>query len=66
MDEVLFQLRMSAGDLALIYQIARGDKKTVNEWIMSCILERLEKLQEEWRISRNVLMQTDQSKPEEK
>lgn len=49
MDEVIVLLRMSGGDYALIYQIARSEKRTVNEWIMSAILEKLEKLQEEWK-----------------
>ncbi|MEM1710523.1 MAG: hypothetical protein QW820_06500 [Sulfolobales archaeon] len=49
MDEVIVLLRMSGGDYALIYQVARSEKKTVNEWIMSAILEKLEKLQEEWK-----------------
>ncbi|MEM4429645.1 MAG: hypothetical protein QXM08_00595 [Thermofilaceae archaeon] len=49
MDEVVVLLRMSGGDYALIYQIARREKKTVNEWITSAILEKLERLQEEWR-----------------
>jgi len=49
LDEVIVLLRMSGGDYALIYQIARSEKRTVNEWIMSAILEKLEKLQEEWK-----------------
>jgi len=49
LDEVIVLLRMSGGDYALIYQVARSEKKTVNEWIMSAILEKLEKLQEEWK-----------------
>ncbi|MEM1522296.1 MAG: hypothetical protein QXU69_04680 [Thermofilaceae archaeon] len=49
MDEVVVLLRMSGGDFALIYQVARKEKKTVNEWIMSAILEKLERLQEKWR-----------------
>lgn len=49
MDEVIVLLRMSGGDYALVYQIARSEKKTVNEWIMSAILEKLERIQEEWR-----------------
>ncbi|MEM1681065.1 MAG: hypothetical protein QXZ56_07655 [Sulfolobales archaeon] len=49
MDEVIVLLRMSGGDYALIYQVARSERKTVNEWIMSAILEKLEKLQEEWK-----------------
>ncbi len=49
MDEVIVLLRMTGGDYVLVYQIARSEKKTVNEWIMSAILEKLEKLQEEWR-----------------
>ncbi|MEM0261745.1 MAG: hypothetical protein QXN17_03725 [Nitrososphaerota archaeon] len=49
MDEVIALIRMSGGDYALIYQVARSERRTVNEWIMSAILEKLEKLQEEWR-----------------
>ena len=49
MDEVIVLLRMTGGDYVLVYQVARSEKKTVNEWIMSAILEKLEKLQEEWR-----------------
>lgn len=47
-------IRMSGGDYALIYQIARNEKKTVNDWVMSCILEKLERLQEEWRIKQKI------------
>jgi len=49
LDEVIVLLRMTGGDYVLVYQVARSEKKTVNEWIMSAILEKLEKLQEEWR-----------------
>ncbi|MEM4975853.1 MAG: hypothetical protein QXT64_00840 [Desulfurococcaceae archaeon] len=49
MDEVIVLLRMSGGDYVLIYQVARSERRTVNEWIMSAILEKLEKLQEEWK-----------------
>lgn len=49
MDEVIVLLRMTGGDYVLVYQVARSERKTVNEWIMSAILEKLEKLQEEWR-----------------
>lgn len=59
MDEVIALIRMSGGDYALIYQIARNEKKTVNEWIMSCILEKLEKLQEEWR-ARQLIKRTEE------
>ncbi|MEM4531659.1 MAG: hypothetical protein QXY39_07315 [Thermofilaceae archaeon] len=54
MDEVIALIRMSGGDYALIYQIARNEKKTVNDWVMSCILEKLERLQEEWRIKQKI------------
>jgi len=49
LDEVIVLLRMTGGDYVLVYQVARSERKTVNEWIMSAILEKLEKLQEEWR-----------------
>jgi len=54
LDEVIALIRMSGGDYALIYQIARNEKKTVNDWVMSCILEKLERLQEEWRIKQKI------------
>ncbi|MEM2196404.1 MAG: hypothetical protein QW290_04935 [Sulfolobales archaeon] len=54
MDEVIALVRMSGGDYALIYRIARNERKTVNDWIMSCILEKLEKLQEEWMIKQKI------------
>lgn len=52
MDEVIALIRMSGRDYALIYQIAMSEKKSVNEWIMSAILEKLEKLQKEWLESK--------------
>ncbi|MEM2163720.1 MAG: hypothetical protein QXR62_04770 [Candidatus Bathyarchaeia archaeon] len=54
MDRVIFMLEMTAGDLALIYQLARNDRMTVNEWIMKCIMEKVEKLQEEWQMKQKI------------
>jgi len=54
LDEVIALIKMSGGDYALIYQIARNERKTVNEWIMTCILEKLERLQEEWRVKQKI------------
>ncbi|MEM1523412.1 MAG: hypothetical protein QXU69_10305 [Thermofilaceae archaeon] len=48
MDEVIVPLRMSGGDYVLIYQIARSEGRSVNEWILSCILERMQRMREEW------------------
>lgn len=64
-DKAVFMLEMSVGDLAFIYQIARRDKKTVNEWIMGCIMEKLEKLQEEW-LAAQKLVSPSNPKEEEK
>ena len=49
MDKAILLLEMSVGDLALIYQLARNEKKGVNEWVMNCVMERVERIQEEWR-----------------
>ncbi|MEM3120737.1 MAG: hypothetical protein QXG54_05155 [Desulfurococcaceae archaeon] len=54
MDEVIVLLRMGGGDYALIYQIARSERKTVNEWILTAILEKLEKVQQEWTRSKSI------------
>lgn len=45
MDDVIFQLKLSAMDLAVIYSFARQKKISVNEWIMQAILEKIEREQ---------------------
>lgn len=54
MDKVIFMLEMNVGDLALIYQLSRNDKLSVNEWIMKCVLEKIERIQEEWMIKQKI------------
>lgn len=48
MDEVYFPLRMKIADLLVIYNLAQRDKRDLNEWIISCIAEKVERMQNEW------------------
>lgn len=54
MDRAVLMVEMSVGDLALIYQLAKNDKTTVNDWIMRCVMEKVERLQEEWQMKQRI------------
>ncbi|MEM2168167.1 MAG: hypothetical protein QXR74_07380 [Candidatus Bathyarchaeia archaeon] len=63
MDRAILMVEMSVGDLALIYQLAKNDKTTVNDWIMRCVMEKVERLQEEWQMKQRI--KPAASKPDE-
>ncbi|MEM3484792.1 MAG: hypothetical protein QXI12_04150 [Candidatus Methanomethyliaceae archaeon] len=49
MDDVIVLLPISGGDYAIIYQLAKSEKRSVNDFIYRCIIEKVERLQEEWK-----------------
>jgi hypothetical protein len=42
MDELILQLRISGVDYVILYQLARREKMTVEEWIRKTIIEKIE------------------------
>lgn len=47
MDEVILPIRMRIGDMIIIWQLAQRDKRTVENWIMNCVVEKIQRLQQE-------------------
>lgn len=46
MDRAIYLLELSVADLALLYQLARAEKKTINQFILEAVVEKIEKIQE--------------------
>jgi len=49
MDEVIVPVKMRVSDLIVIWNLAQREKRTVEDWIMMCVAEKVERMQEEWR-----------------
>lgn len=47
-DEVIFMLKMSATDMVVIYNIAKSERLSINEFILKAILEKIESMQNKW------------------
>lgn len=45
MDEVILQLRLAGVDFVILYQLARRDRLSVEEWVRKTILEKVEREQ---------------------
>jgi hypothetical protein len=46
MDDLILQLRISGVDYVILYQLARREKMTVEEWIRKTIIEKIESEQQ--------------------
>lgn len=58
MDEVIVPVRMRIGDLVIIWQFAQKDRRSVEEWIMGCVFEKVERMQDEWRAAQKIKVNT--------
>jgi len=66
MDEVIVPIRMRIGDLVIIWQLAQRERRSVGDWIMSCVVEKVERMQEEWRMAQKVMPETSKASPKDK